>query len=83
MRELTCDTCGKRFTVYNRGTPRYCSIECKKEKHMERKKTRNKVRVITQRRKRLPEVLRAIGDINRQAYEEGLSYGKFVAKYGL
>lgn len=82
MRELTRDTCGKTFTVYNRGTPRYCSIECKKKKTNEFARKRYRESGATGRKK-LPEALRAIGDINRQAYAEGLSYGKFVAKYGL
>lgn len=66
---LNCAWCGKAFT-YDR-KKRYCSEECKLIANNKKKPIKRKAPSMT------------AGEIGAMARQEGLSYGQFVAKYGL
>ncbi len=70
----TCENCGKLFEAYS-DNKAYCSEECVKE-GMEKKKAARLVR-----KTKKPKVSAA--EIARKAREEHLTYGQYVAKYGL
>ena len=77
-----CAVCGKEFkgrSYY------YCSDECRQKVIEQRQKNRNrnehkKVEVKPKKRKKLKYT---IEQVQKLARAEGLSYGQFVAKYGL
>jgi predicted nucleic acid-binding Zn ribbon protein len=66
-----CVVCGALLTDYKHR--RYCSEECKKKA--------NRIKVF--RPKRKAKKMASLIDISAKANEEGLTYGQYVAKYGL
>lgn len=69
LREYTCSYCGKTFKWDRK--KRYCSDECRE--------------LAAGRRIRKPKKPKglSIDAISRLAFKENLSYGQYVAKYGL
>ncbi|MFR4350559.1 MAG: hypothetical protein ACLT3H_02700 [Roseburia sp.] len=81
--------CGKTF--YDDGQSECCSEECKRERKLEacREHRRNN-KAADERAKKMVETKRVVKkptmtleEVNQLAREEGLSYGKYVGKYGL
>ena len=92
-----CEHCGKRFWASHARTI-YCSDECKRIKRNEKALVRNKMvyqqtkSEIKKYRRSMSEVCKesdrpkpamSILDINTEAHKEGLTYGQYVAKYGI
>lgn len=75
---LFCENCGKPFVskVYNR---KMCDA-CQKESRQQSSKDRTKKHTNTQKSE---ERHKALLDICRKADAEGLSYAKYVQKYGV
>ena len=82
MRKLVCSICGKTFVVRGRGRNHTTCERCRKEL-----KTASYLisgqKPQGAKSKEQMEWYEAIQVINRPAYEEGLSYGQYVIKYGL
>lgn len=77
-----CSRCGKKF-VPVKGEYYFCSEECRGE---EPKANREKVRVKSAadvKPKKQKEKKETLTSIQQKAHKEGLSYGQYVAKYGL
>lgn len=72
-----CKLCGKEFivTTHNRF---YCSQQCQRA-------NANKLRAEYHKsaKRKKPENMRTIAEINRKASELGMNYGEYVAKYGV
>lgn len=72
-----CKFCGKEYIV-NINNRLYCSVECqRKNANILRKEYHKRTK------KKKPENMRTIAEINRKASELGLNYGEYVAKYGV
>lgn len=68
FKEYQCKWCGKIFK-YDRKKD-YCSDDCRLRANGRRKKSRKKAKV-------------SLEEIAKRCREENLSYGQYVAKYGL
>ena len=78
----TCEQCGRYFKRVN-NAQRYCCAECAKEGNL---RTRRELQRL--RRKRAKEEMqrqkgKTLTDIAEEASKAGMTYGKYVAKYGL
>ena len=94
--ELICPVCGKAF-VREKGkhSQKYCSIECgnlvdinrKKKIYENNKEELNRKRREYNRAKKLKESSGngklSISEVDALADKKGLSYGQYVAKYGV
>lgn len=92
--EVQCPVCGEMF-VRERKKPnqRYCSLDCSKKAELESKKLseRQNKSLIAHRsieppkkpKKKKKSNMESIVEIDRLAKSEGLTYGQYVAKYGV
>lgn len=71
-RELICDGCGKQFTANRKRA--YCCNECRMEANGRYRK---------QQKKEKPKPKYTLAEINARARAERLTYGQYMAKYGL
>lgn len=82
--EKECKYCGKRFIPKHRAE-KYCSERCLEEGarklRNERNRIRSKMKKIANEKK--PQLPVTIVNIAVEAKKEGLTYGQYVAKYGL
>ena len=69
-----CERCGVKMYVMHQ--QKYCCKECQQAAQ----KIRDKARAAETRKK---DNGKALADIVRKAKAEGLTYGQYVAKYGL
>ncbi len=76
-----CERCGKTFTP--RGTvDKYCSDDCRYAVQKERSRTYNR-NYKAKKKAPKPEQKRSIGEIALAAKKAGMSYGEYVAKFGV
>lgn len=68
LKEYKCAWCGKTFKYDRRKN--YCSYDCRRKANGKRKNNRKKANV-------------SLEEIAKRCREENLSYGQYVAKYGL
>lgn len=76
---MECVVCGKYF-ARTHNAQKFCSDDCRVASTREREK-RN--RFNSKIRKRVKKQNRSIADITQAAIKEHLTYGQYVAKYGL
>ena len=74
-----CKWCGRYFSP-QRGNQYYCCSDHQIKAGNYRKQYGDD-KILTPRK--MPDSLRIISAIARKAREEGMSYGKYVAKYGI
>lgn len=84
---MICEICGKEFSPSARNQ-KYCGTECGLKANRERQKAyRENTKSMKEKEVRRNAHTRkkklTISDINAMALKEGLSYGKFIGKYGL
>lgn len=88
-----CAVCGKEFVRNCRQSKmKYCSEPCRrivKNEATRRFRERNKVEINQQRKEKRQKIKKKVSNndivlqINALARKEGLSYGQYVAKYGV
>jgi len=77
-----CISCGKEFKPYRHDQATCGDKKCVKKSVLVRcKKYRQESKIRTEMKKRKGN--NSVMDIANRAREEGLSYGQYVAKYGL
>lgn len=92
--EVQCPVCGKMFArERKKPNQRYCSLDCSKKAELESKRisARQNKSLIHHRsieppkkpKKKKKSNMKSIAEIDRLAKEEGLTYGQYVAKYGV
>ena len=78
-----CAYCGKTFIPKN-SKQKYCSVACRdKNKKKRIKENPDKYTYYRERKTRRKAKGTDLGRINEKARAEGLTYGQYVAKYGL
>ena len=78
-----CAYCGSPFIQKN-CKQKFCSVSCRDENKKKRfKENPEKYSYYKKRKSSRKTKGNAIGEINKKALEEGLTYGQYVAKYGL
>ncbi len=75
MEMIKCIECGAEFS--KKGKKIYCNIKCQ-QKAGKRRNKNNKIRTIKEKK-----FQNEISRINSLALKENLTYGKYVAKYGI
>lgn len=83
----SCVVCGKAFEAEDQGFRRLtCSEECREKNRANNDKIRHRriaeEKKAAEERKRRHKKL-TIAEINKMARAKGLSYGKYVEKYGV
>ena len=79
---IRCDSCGKEF-VPKSGNQIYCSKRCGIKKardegrRLDKKPAEKEKKAVNK-----TENMREIARIDRSAREKGLSYGRYIARYG-
>ena len=76
-----CAICGMQFTSAKSNTKKYCSVECVVE--AKRLRCEQNRRFCAERKRHAGEKNKSIVEIDRRAKDEGLTYGQYVAKYGI
>ena len=76
-----CAVCGKEFETLNKRSKLTCSDECDKVYRYKKRTQKSASDYIYKRKTRKPKT--SLAEINRMAREEHLTYGQYVAKYGL
>lgn len=89
--EMKCGWCGKEYDSGRKNT-KYCCDECRKAAAVKGKKEREKKyrkRRVEEAKKKLNRNRKpnaeglSLSEVNALAREEGLTYGKYLAKHGL
>ena len=75
-----CEICGKEYKPFS-ARQKYCSTDCSREAYKRASRKVRHIKIIEPKKKKPPTL--SISDICRLAREEHMSYGKYVAKYGL
>lgn len=78
-KRLKCPECGALF-FRGSNAQKFCSSECT-EKHQQKLKKEKEIKVEVHPSRVIPRL--SISEVVRRARAEGLSYGKYVAKYKL
>ena len=76
-----CTICGTQFTSAKSNVQKYCSTECAAE--AARIRNEENKRLYAERKRHAGEKNKSLVDIDRRAKAEGLTYGQYVAKYGI
>ena len=74
LKVVKCPICGKEFKQI-RGNQIVCSSECRKKRTRQLAKENKK----TEKKKRTKTVRKSLIEIEKEAKEAGMSYGKYVA----
>lgn len=92
--KVQCPVCGKMFDREpKKGNQMYCGLECRRKAELESKRLssqRNKLLIPfnsidppKKPKKKKKSNMESIVEIDRLAKSEGLTYGQYVAKYGV
>ncbi len=82
-KERQCPVCGKVFTGTN-NAQKYCSAKCREKAQRISQSSRWETcgRTTDSRCKKKRKPAKTLAEINELAKAEGLTYGKYFAKYG-